>query len=160
MVYVNIKLRGDHMKIAIGNDHVGYTLKAAVLEVLKQRNIEVIDVGSYNDEKTDYPIYGEKVANLVANHEVDLGIIMCGTGVGISISANKVNGIRAVVCSEPYTAKLSRMHNNSNILAMGSRVIGTEMAKMIVDEWLDATYEGGRHDKRIALIKAIEEKQN
>lgn len=126
------------MKIAIGNDHVGYYLKDAVLEVLVQRGIEVIDVGSYDDQSCDYPVYGEKVGRLVANKDADLGIVLCGTGVGISIAANKVKGIRAVVCSEPYSAKLSRMHNDSNVLGMGSRVIGPELAKMIVEQWLDA----------------------
>ena len=107
-------------------------------------------------ERCDYPIYGEKVANAVASGEVDLGILTCGTGVGISLAANKVKGIRAVVCSEPYTAKLSRMHNNTNILAFGARVVGPELAKMIVDEWLNAEYEGGRHQVRVDMIAEIE----
>ncbi|MEA5026671.1 MAG: ribose 5-phosphate isomerase B [Erysipelotrichaceae bacterium] len=147
------------MKIAVGNDHVGYYLKAAVLEVLNKRGIEVVDVGAFNDQRTDYPIYGKKVAQLVAKGEVDKGIVLCGTGVGISISANKVKGIRAVVCSEPYSAKLSREHNDSNILAMGSRVVGTELAKMILEEWLDAEFEGGRHEARIKMIADIENEQ-
>lgn len=148
------------MKIAIGNDHVGFYLKDAVLEVLNKRNIEVIDVGCHDDKSCDYPIYGEKVGQMVANKEVDLGIVICGTGIGISISANKVNGVRAVVCTEPYSARLSRRHNDCNVLGLGSRVLGPELAKMIVEEWLNAEFEGGRHSRRVNLIKDIEDRNN
>lgn len=147
------------MKIAIGNDHVGFELKETVIDELKKRNIEIIDCGTNSSDRTNYPVYGEKVAKVVANREVDLGIVICGTGIGISIAANKVKGIRAAVCSEPYSAKLSREHNDSNVLAMGARVVGKEVARMIVNEWLDATYEGGRHQERIDLIKEIEKNQ-
>lgn len=144
------------MKIAIGNDHVGLELKATVIEELNKRNIVVIDCGTNSTERVDYPIYGEKVAKLVASGEVAKGIVICGTGIGMSIVVNKVMGIRAAVCSEPYSAKLSREHNDSNILAMGSRVIGKEVARMILNEWLNAKFEGGRHQLRINLIKEIE----
>lgn len=144
------------MKIAIGNDHVGLELKATVIEELTKRHIEIIDCGAETNQRTDYPIYGEKVANLVASGEADRGIVLCGTGIGISIAANKVDGIRAACCSEPYSAKLSRQHNDSNILALGSRVVGRELARMIVNEWLDAEFEGGRHQHRIDLIREIE----
>jgi ribose 5-phosphate isomerase B len=147
------------MKIAIGNDHVGIELKQTILEELNRREIEVIDCGTDTADRTDYPIYAEKVANLVASGEVDKGIIMCGTGVGISIAANKVNGIRCVNCSEPYSAVLSRQHNNTNMLSLGSRVIGKELARMIVNGWLDAVYEGDRHQKRIDLIREMEKRQ-
>ena len=147
------------MKIAIGNDHVGKELKEIVIEELNKRNIEIVDCGTNSSERTDYPIFGEKVARLVSQGEVDKGIIMCGTGIGISIAANKVNGIRAAVCTEPYSARLSRQHNDSNILAMGSRVIGKELARMIINEWLDANFEGERHQKRVDLIKDIEQKK-
>ena len=102
---------------------------------------------------------GEEVGNAVVNKEVDLGILICGTGVGISLAANKVNGVRACVCSEPYSASLSRRHNNTNIIAFGARVVGDELAKMIVDSWLEAEFEGGRHQRRIDIFKEIEEKQ-
>ena len=147
------------MKIAIGNDHVALKMKLQIKEYLQENEIEVIDVGTHSSERFDYPIYGEKVAELVVSGEADYGILICGTGVGISLSANKVNGIRACVCSEPYSAKLSKQHNNTNILAFGSRVIGIELAKMIVSEWLNAKYEGGRHQKRIDMIREIEKKQ-
>ena len=147
------------MKIAIGNDHVAFDMKVEIKEYLESLGHEVVDMGTHDGERTDYPIYGEKVANSVVAKETDCGILICGSGVGISIAANKVNGIRAVVCSEPYSAKLSKEHNNSNVLAFGARVIGIEMAKMIVDSWLGAEYEGGRHQKRIDMLKAIEEKQ-
>jgi ribose 5-phosphate isomerase B len=147
------------MKIAIGNDHVGKELKEIVVEELNKRNIEIVDCGTNSTDRTDYPIYGEKVARLVSQGKVDKGIIMCGTGIGISIAANKVNGIRAAVCTEPYSARLSRQHNDSNILAMGSRVIGKELARMIINEWLDANFEGERHQKRVDLIKDIEQKK-
>lgn len=146
------------MRIAIGNDHVGYELKELIINVLKERNIEIVDCGTYSSERVDYPIFGEKVALMVAKGEVDKGIVMCGTGIGISISANKVNGIRAAVCSEPYSAKLSKQHNDSNILAMGSRVVGKELARMILESWLDAEFEHGRHESRIKLIQQIEGK--
>lgn len=146
------------MKIVIGNDHAAVELKNIIKEHLESKGIEVINVGTDTNDSCDYPVYGEKVGRAVASGEADLGIAICGTGVGISIAANKVKGVRACVCSEPYSAKLSRMHNNSNVLAFGARVVGSEMAKMIVDTWLEAEYEGGRHQRRVDLIHAIEEK--
>ena len=146
------------MKIGIGNDHIGYSLKLEIVKHLKELGHEVVDFGHHNEERTDYPIYGEAVANAVVNKEVDCGILICGTGVGISLAANKVNGIRAVVCSEPYSAMLSKQHNNTNILAFGARVVGVDLAKMIVNSWLNASYEAGRHTKRIDMITVIEEK--
>lgn len=147
------------MKIAIGCDHVGLELKGAVIEHLEKKDIEVINFGTDSPERTDYPIYGEKVANAVVNNEADFGIVICGTGVGISLAANKVHGIRAVVCSEPYSALLSRQHNNSNVLAFGARVVGKDLALMIVDAWLSGEYEGGRHQRRIDMLSDIENKQ-
>lgn len=146
------------MKIGIGNDHTALEMKAEIAGYLKEKGYEVVDYGTDKAESCDYPVYGEKVGEAVARKEVDLGILICGTGVGISLAANKVKGIRACVCSEPYTAKLSRMHNDSNILCFGARVIGTELAKMIVDQWLEAEFEGGRHQKRVDLIMDIEKK--
>ncbi len=144
------------MKIAIGNDHTALLLKDVVIGHLKEKNIEVLDLGVNSQESVDYPIYGEKVAKAVVAGEADLGILICGTGVGISVAANKVDGIRAVVCSEPYTAKLAKMHNDTNVLAFGARVIGDEMAKMIIDNWLEVEFEGGRHQRRVDLITDIE----
>ena len=143
--------------IAIGNDHVGFELKEAVIEVLKEHNIEYKDFGAYSSERANYPVYGQKVALAVASGECDRGILLCGTGVGISMAANKVKGIRAVVCSEPYSAKLAKEHNDANILAMGARVVGPELAKMIVENWLTAEFQGGRHAERVALISRIED---
>ena len=144
------------MKLAIGSDHVGLELKPIIIDYLKELGHEVEDFGPYTSERADYPVYGQKVAEEVVKGNFNLGILICGTGVGISIAANKVKGIRAVVCSEPYSAKLSREHNNTNILAFGARVIGSELAKMIVKEWLDAEFEGGRHANRVEMIKEIE----
>ncbi|WP_343210477.1 ribose 5-phosphate isomerase B [Anaerolentibacter hominis] len=146
------------MKIGIGNDHVAVDMKNEIKSYLEAKGYEVADYGTYTTERCDYPVYGEKVARAVAAGEVDCGILICGTGVGISLSANKVKGIRAVVCSEPYTAKLSKEHNNTNILAFGARVIGVELAKMIVDEWLGAEFLGGRHGERVQMMMEIEER--
>ncbi|MBQ3375751.1 MAG: ribose 5-phosphate isomerase B [Erysipelotrichaceae bacterium] len=145
------------MKIAIANDHGAVELKMEIVKYLEDQGIEVINFGVDTPESVDYPIQGLKVANAVVNGEVDRGIALCGTGIGISIACNKVKGIRAVVCSEPFSAKLSRQHNNSNILCMGGRVVGPELAKMIVQEWLDAEFQGGRHRRRIGEIREIEE---
>jgi ribose 5-phosphate isomerase B len=147
------------MKLAIGNDHVAVEMKKEIKAYLEGKGIEMIDVGTNSTDRFNYPISGYKVAKLVAAGKVDGGVLICGTGVGISLAANKVHGIRACVCSEPYTAKLSKQHNNSNIIAFGARVIGIETAKMIVDEWLAAKYEGGRHQVRIDMLKEIEETQ-
>lgn len=145
------------MKIAIGNDHAAVEMKNEIKAYLESKGHEVINVGTDTNASCNYPVYGYKVGKLVANKEVDLGVLICGTGVGISLAANKVKGVRACVCSDPYTAKLSRMHNNTNILAFGARVIGIETAKMICDEWLNASYEGGRHQTRVDMISEIEE---
>jgi ribose 5-phosphate isomerase B len=145
------------MKLAIGNDHTAVALKQTIMEHLEARGVEVINVGTDSTDSFDYPISGYRVGKLVADGEVDGGVLICGTGVGISLAANKVKGVRACVCSEPYTAALSKRHNNSNIIAFGARVVGDEMAKLIVDSWLDATYEGGRHQRRVDLITAVEE---
>ena len=148
------------MKLAIGNDHVAVDMKKEIKEYLESKGIEVVDVGTNSTERFNYPVSGYKVAKMVAGNEVDAGVLICGTGVGISLAANKVRGIRACVCSDPYTARLSKQHNNTNIIAFGARVIGIETAKMIVDEWLNAKYEGGRHQVRIDQIKEIEETQH
>ena len=147
------------MKLAIGNDHVAVDMKNEIKAYLESKGIEVINVGTGSTERFHYPISGYKVAKLVASGAVDGGVLICGTGVGISLAANKVRGIRACVCSDPYTAKLSKQHNNTNIIAFGARVIGIETAKMIVDEWLAAEFEGGRHQTRIDMIAEIETTQ-
>ena len=144
------------MKIGIANDHSAVEMKKQVVEYLVEKGYEVTNYGTDSFESCNHPDYGEKVARAVVSGEVDLGIAICGTGVGISLAANKIKGIRAVVCSEPYTAKLSRQHNNANVLAFGARVIGIEMAKMIIDEWLNAEFLGGRHQDRVDMIMALE----
>ena len=147
------------MKIVIGNDHSAVELKNIIKAHLEEKGYEVMNVGTDTSDSCDYPVYGEKVGRAVASGEADLGIAICGTGVGISLAANKVKGIRACVCSEPYSARLSKQHNNSNIIAFGARVIGVEMAKMIVDEWVNAKYEGGRHQVRVDMLAEIEQTQ-
>lgn len=148
------------MKIAIGNDHTAIQLKGEIVDHLMKKGIEVVDVGTNHAERFHYPISGYCVAKMVVSKQVDGGILICGTGVGISLAANKVQGIRACVCSEPYTARLSKQHNNTNILAFGARVVGSELAKMIVDEWLNAEYEGGRHQVRLDMLAEIEQTGN
>ena len=145
-----------HMIVALGSDHGGYDLKQTVIGYLKEKEIEYRDFGCESRESCDYPEYGRAAAEAVAKGECDFGIVICTTGIGISIVANKVKGIRACVCSEPYTAKLSRVHNNSNVLAFGARVVGSELAKMITEAWLDAEFEGGRHERRVKMIMDIE----
>ncbi len=147
------------MKIAIGNDHVAVEMKNEIMAYLESKGVEVVNVGTDTPERFNYPVSGYRVAKLVASGEVDGGVLICGTGVGISLAANKVRGIRACVCSEPYTARLAKEHNNANIIAFGARVIGVELAKMIVDEWMNARFQGGRHSERVAMIMEIEETQ-
>nr|WP_317283451.1 ribose 5-phosphate isomerase B [uncultured Sellimonas sp.] len=147
------------MKIGIGNDHSAVEMKEQVVAYLEEKGYEVVNYGTDTHESCDYPVYGEKVGHAVASKEVDLGILICGTGVGISLAANKVHGVRAAVCSEPYTARLSRQHNNANILAFGARVVGIELAKMMIDEFLNAEYEAGRHERRVNMIMDIEKRE-
>ena len=125
------------MRIAIGNDHVAVSMKNHIKKYLLDKGHEVVDFGTYTEARCDYPVYGKSVAKAVASGECDRGILICGTGIGISLAANKVKGIRAAVCSEPYSARLTRQHNNANIIAFGARVIGIAMAEMIVDEFIN-----------------------
>lgn len=148
------------MKIGIGNDHTAVEYKNKISKYIEEKyGYEIVNFGTDSTERCNYPEFGEKCANAVAKGEVDKGIVICGTGVGISLAANKVKGIRCVTCSEPYSAKLSREHNNTNMLAFGARVVGLELAKMIVDAWLQGEFEGGRHQTRIDMIKDIEDRQ-
>ena len=143
------------MKIVIANDHIAIDMKREITAHLEAKGHEVLNLGTDSTERCNYPEYGEKAARLVARGEADRGIVICGTGVGISLAANRVAGIRCVVCSEPYSAGLSREHNNTNMLAFGSRVVGIELAKMIVDTWLAAQFEGGRHGERVKMLDSI-----
>lgn len=145
------------MRIGIGNDHTATAYKNEIKQYIEEKyGYEVINYGTDSYESFDYPISGEKVAQAVVSGEVDLGIAICGTGVGISLAANKVHGIRCVCCSEPYSALLSRQHNNSNMLAFGARVVGVELAKMIVDAFFTGEFQGGRHQRRVDLIMEID----
>ena len=148
------------MKLVIGNDHVALEMKYEIMAYLQEKGYEVLNIGTDSPDRFDYPVSGYRAAKMVASEEADGGILICGTGVGISLSANKVRGIRCCVCSEPYSARLSKQHNNTNMIAFGARVVGIELAKMIVDAWLEAEFEGGRHQRRIDMIREIEETQN
>lgn len=144
------------MKIAIGNDHAAVEMKWDIVKYLESKGHEMVNFGTDTLESCNYPEFGKAVGKAVASGEADCGILICGTGVGISLAANKVKGIRAAVCSEPVTARLTKLHNNSNIIAFGARIVGLEMAKAIVDAYLDTEFEGGRHQKRIDMIMDIE----
>lgn len=146
------------MKIAIGCDHGGIVLKDAVTSTLKDLGAEVVDLGTNSTDSVDYPTYGLKVAETVASGQCDAGVIMCGTGIGISISANKVPGIRCAVVTNTYMAQLTKNHNNANIISLGGRVITPDEAKDIVKAWYTAEYEGGRHQRRLDMITDIEKK--
>ena len=144
------------MKIAIGNDHTAVAMKNGIVAHLEAKGYEVVNFGTDATDRSDYPIYGKRVADAVASGECDFGVLICGTGIGISLTANKVKGIRAAVCSEAYSAKMTRMHNNANIIAFGARVVGQATAEEIVDAFLEAEYEGGRHARRVDMITAVE----
>ncbi len=144
------------MKIGIGNDHSAVEMKQEISKYLQSKGYEIVNYGTDSTESYPYPTAALNVAHAVVENKVDCGILICGTGIGIGIAANKVKGIRCATCSEPYSAKLSKMHNNSNILSFGARVVGVELAKMIVDSWLEAEFEGGRHAQRVQMIQDIE----
>ncbi len=144
--------------IAIGSDHGGYELKEHIKKHLDERNLEYKDFGCYDENSVDYPDIAEKVCNAIIAKEADKGILVCGTGIGISIAANKIDGIRAAHCHDVYSAEMTKRHNNANVICMGGRVIGRELAFKIIDAWLDAEFEGGRHQKRIDKIHALENK--
>ena len=143
------------MKISIGSDHAGYDYKQILIDHLEDQGYEIIDEGPNSDESVDYPVYGHKVGQRVSNQEADFGITICGSGIGISLAANKVPGIRAALCSEPLSAELSRRHNNANVVSVGARLVGTDMAKEIVDVFLNTKFDGGRHKRRVDMIEEI-----
>lgn len=149
------------MRIGLGSDHGGYNLKSEIITYLESKGIECIDFGTKNsNESVDYPLYGEMVANAVIEKEVDYGILCCGTGIGISLAANKVPGIRCAVVSDVFSAKMSKAHNDANMLSLGERVLGRGLALEIVEAWISTEFEGDRHSKRVDMIKQIEEKHN
>ena len=146
------------MKVAIGCDHGGFALKARVVKTLEDLGAQVVDMGTFDaDVSVDYPEYGYKVGKAVASGACDLGVVMCGTGIGISIAANKVKGVRAAVVTNTYMAKLTKNHNNANVIALGGRVISEDEAEDIVRTWYTAEYEGGRHQRRLDIISKIED---
>lgn len=147
------------MIIGLGSDHGGYNLKTEIVKYLEEKGIKCVDFGPNNSlESVDYPIYGETVANAVRNGEVDYGIVCCGTGIGISLAANKIPGIRCAVVSDVFSAKMSKAHNNANMLSLGERVLGRGLALEIVEAWINTEFEGDRHSRRVDMIKEIEKK--
>ena len=147
------------MKLVIGNDHSSVDMKKEIMQYLEEKGIEMIDVGTNSTDSFNYPISGYRVGKMVAEGKVDGGIAICGTGVGISLACNKVDGVRACCCSEPYSAEMSKRHNNANVICFGARVIGIETAKQIVDAWINSKFEGGRHETRVNMIMEIQDTQ-
>ena len=141
------------MKIGIGSDHGGFELKEHLRAHLEEKGFDVKDYGTYSEDSVDYPEIGKKVANGVIEGEVELAILVCGTGIGIGISANKVPGIRCAICSDVYSARMSRAHNNANMISIGGRVVGRDLAFEIIDTWLNTEFEGGRHARRVGKIE-------
>jgi ribose 5-phosphate isomerase B len=148
------------MKIAIGSDHAGFALKEDVRDLVKEFGHEVIDCGTYNTESVDYPDFGEKVSRMVSGGEVDRGILVCGTGLGMTMVANKFSNVRAALCNDLFCARMSRLHNDANVLVLGGRIIGKDLAAEIVRTWLSTAFEGDRHMRRLHKIKKIEEDLN
>lgn len=143
-------------KIVLGADHGGYELKNAIKAHLEARGFEAVDVGTNSGESCDYPVFASRLCKKLQNGEADLGILICGTGIGMSMAANKHRGIRAACCSDTFSARLTRLHNNANVLCFGARVLGTGLALDLVDQFVDAEFEGDRHIKRLSLIEDIE----
>ncbi|MBQ3078399.1 MAG: ribose 5-phosphate isomerase B [Clostridia bacterium] len=146
------------MKIAFGCDHKGFILKKALIDRMTQLGHEVIDCGTCSEESTHYPIYGEKVGALVSSGECERGVLVCGTGYGISLAANQFKGVRAVNCSDVYTATLTRSHNNANVLSVGAMVVGEGLALLILEAFLNTPFDGGRHQARLDMVREIREK--
>ena len=142
--------------IAIASDHAGYRLKQWIMKNLDEQNIPYKDFGTYSEESCEYPVYAEAVGKAVAAGEYDKGILVCGTGIGMCIAANKIRGIRAAVCSDCFSAELTRRHNDANILTLGERVVGTGLAMKIVDTFLSTPFEGGKHAARVEMIRELE----
>lgn len=140
------------MKVALGADHGGFAMKEEIKKYLETKGYELLDLGTYSEESVDYPEYGKKAAEAVTSGEADKAIVFCGTGIGVSIAANKVKGIRCALCTNSFMAKMTAKHNNANALALGGRNLGIELAKDIVDTWLDTEFEGGRHERRTKML--------
>ena len=144
--------------LVIASDHGGFALKQELMEHLRARGVEFEDIGTYSEESCDYPVYAEKAARGVAEGKYEKGILVCGTGIGMSLAANKIKGIRCALLSDCFSAEMCRAHNDANMIALGGRVIGGELAKRMVDLFLDTPFMGGRHARRVDLIRALEEK--
>ncbi|MBQ1742349.1 MAG: ribose 5-phosphate isomerase B [Oscillospiraceae bacterium] len=144
------------MKIAMGCDHGGYALKEDIKNLLTGKGYEVVDCGTYSTDSCDYPVFGEAAARKVASGECEYGIVICTTGIGISIAANKVRGIRCAHCTDTLSAEMTRRHNNANMLAIGAGITGKNLAERMVEVFLSTEFEGGRHARRVALLDAIE----
>lgn len=145
------------MKVAIGSDHAGYDMKENIKKYLISQNVEVIDCGTHSDSSVDYPDYAKAVCTKILDKETTLGILVCGTGIGMSIAANKIHGVRAALCLYPTMAELSRKHNNANILVLGGRIMGTDIARWTVDAFIRTSFDGGRHQNRLDKIERMEE---
>ncbi len=143
----------ENLRIAIGSDHGGYEYKEQIVSHLKEKGYECVDVGTYSTDSCDYPVIARAVTTKITTGEADRGILICGTGIGMSIVANKVKGIRAALCGDTFSARASRAHNNSNVLCLGERVIGINLAMDIVDVWLESKFEGGRHQRRVDMME-------
>lgn len=143
----------ENLRIAIGSDHGGYEYKEQIVSHLKEKGYECVDVGTYSTDSCDYPVIARAVTTKITTGEADRGILICGTGIGMSIVANKVKGIRAALCGDTFSARVSRAHNNSNVLCLGERVIGINLAMDIVDIWLESKFEGGRHQRRVDMME-------
>ncbi|MEA4813000.1 MAG: ribose 5-phosphate isomerase B [Anaerolineaceae bacterium] len=148
------------MKLAIGSDHAGFSLKEEIKDYLESRKIAYEDFGTYTTDSCDYPRIAEKVCKAILSGQYERGILVCGTGIGMSIAANKFKGIRAAACSEPYSAIFAMRHNNANVLCVGSRVLGTGLSALVVEGWLNASYEAGRHQRRVDMITRLEQRNS
>jgi len=147
---------GNGKTVALACDHGGFPLKAAVVRHIEEKGYTVLDFGTFSEERCEYPVLAELACTAVTDGRAALGVLICGTGIGMSMAANKIRGIRAACCSEPYSARMTRAHNDANVLCFGARVVGEEMALQLVDAFLDQSFEGGRHAERVAMLAELE----